>query len=151
MGIKNFPKFSPRPLAAETFFANLFCCRKLSAVVKKRFLEELFRGCPQKEGIMRGEKFEQLSGQKTFASCSGFDCRRKTTRRHLFLQTMNQIMPWQALVELVEPYWPKQDGPGRPTKPLLWMLKLYFLQIWFHLSDPQTEELMHTGMPSKSF
>jgi IS5 family transposase len=100
---------------------------------------------------MRGDKFEQLSGQKTFASCSGFDCRRKTTRRHLFLHPMNQIMPWQALVELVEPYGPKPVGPGRPTKPLLWMLKLYFLPIWFHLSDPQTEEWMHTGMPSKSF
>ena len=62
---------------------------------------------------MRGEKIEQLSGQKTFASCTGWDCRRKATRRHLFLQTMNQIMPWQALLELVEPYQPKQDGPGR--------------------------------------
>ena len=77
---------------------------------------------------MRGEKFEQLSGQKTFASCGGWDCRRKPTRRHLFLQTMNPLMPWQALLEVVEPYQPKQEGPGRPTKPLLWMLKLYFLR-----------------------
>ena len=68
---------------------------------------------------MRGEKFEQLSGQKTFASCSGWDCRRKATRRHLFLQTIRPIMPWQALVELVEPYWAKPVGPGRPAKPLL--------------------------------
>jgi len=61
------------------------------------------KGLFPKRGKMRGEKFEQLSGQKTFASCGGWDCRRKVTRRHLFLQTIRQVMPWQTLLELVEP------------------------------------------------
>ncbi len=99
---------------------------------------------------MRKEKFEQLAGQRTFAAV-GFDQRRKPTRRHEFLRTMNRIMPWAELIRLVDPYYPKQNGPGRPTKPLLWMLKLYFLQIWFHLSDPQTEEIMHDSHAVQEF
>ena len=46
-------------------------------------------------------------------------------------QTMNQILPWQALGELVEPYQPKQHGPGRPAKPLLEMVNLYLSQSAF--------------------
>jgi hypothetical protein len=49
------------------------------------------------------EKLEQLSGQKTFASSGGWDCPGKPTRRHLFLQTMNHLMPWQALLDWGEP------------------------------------------------
>ena len=91
-----------------------------------------------------------LPSQRTFAT-AGFDRRRKTTRRHQFLQTMNQVMPWQELCRLVEPFYPKGEGPGRRPKPLLWMLKLYFLQIWYSLSDPQTEELMHDSHAVQQF
>ena len=64
---------------------------------------------------------------------------------------MNQVMPWQELCRLVEPFYPKREGPGRRPKPLLWMLKLYFLQIWYSLSDPQTEELMHDSHAVQQF
>ncbi|GAB6188037.1 hypothetical protein JCM17478_35390 [Thermopirellula anaerolimosa] len=60
-------------------------------------------------------------------------------------------MPWQGLVKLVEPFYPKSDQPGRPVKPLIWMLKLYFLQIWYGLSDPRTEELMHDSHAVQEF
>lgn len=80
--------------------------------------------------------------QRTLASVQ-FDVKRKATRRHRFLQTMKEVMPWQELMKLVEPFYPKSDGPGRPVTPLIWMLKLYFLQIWYGLSDPQAEEVVH--------
>lgn len=80
--------------------------------------------------------------QRTFAKVR-FDVMRKTTRRHEFLQMMKRVMPWDELMRLVEPFYPKSEGPGRPVKPLLWMIKLYFLQVWYSLSDPQSEELMH--------
>ncbi|MCS7304897.1 MAG: IS5 family transposase [Thermoguttaceae bacterium] len=99
---------------------------------------------------MRGEHIEQQHGQKTFASL-GFDQRRKATRRHAFLRSMNRVMPWEDLARLVEPYYPTQEGPGRPAKPLGWMLKLYFLQIWWNLSDPQTEDLMHDSHAVQEF
>ena len=88
--------------------------------------------------------------QRTLAM-AGFDVMRKTTRRHEFLRLMNKVMPWKQLIELVEPFYPKGDGRGRPPKPLLWMLKLYFLQIWYGLSDPQTEELMHDSHAVQEF
>jgi len=88
--------------------------------------------------------------QRTLAT-AGFDVMRKPTRRHDFLRMMNQVMPWRELMNLVEPFYPKSDGPGRPVKPLIWMLKLYFLQIWYKLSDPQTEELMHDSHAVQEF
>lgn len=88
--------------------------------------------------------------QRTFASVQ-FDVTRKPTRRHKFLQTMKKVVPWQELVKLVEPFYPKNDGPGRPVKPLIWMLKIYFLQIWYGLSDPQAEEMMHDSHAVQEF
>ena len=58
-----------------------------------------------------------------------FDVMRKPTRRHEFLQIMKRIMPWDEWMRLVEPFYPKSERPGRPVKPVLWMVKLYFLQV----------------------
>lgn len=43
----------------------------------------------------------------------GFDHYRKPTRRDVFLATMEEIVPWQALCEVIEPHYPKA-GNGRP-------------------------------------
>jgi len=61
--------------------------------------------------------------QRTLAT-AGFDVMRKSTRRHEFLQMMNRVMPWQELMQLIEPFYPKSGVPGRPVKPLIWMVKL---------------------------
>ncbi len=70
----------------------------------------------------------------------GFDMYRRPTRKHEFLRRMNQVIRWEELAKEVEPYYPKHEGPGRPAKPLIWMLKLYFLQLWYGLSDSQAED-----------
>lgn len=88
--------------------------------------------------------------QRTLASVQ-FDVKRKATRRHRFLQTMKDVMPWQELMKLVEPFYPKPERPGRPVTPLIWMLKLYFLQIWYGLSDPQAEEVAHDSHAVQEF
>lgn len=88
--------------------------------------------------------------QQTFAWV-GFDILRKATPRHIFLREMKAVMPWQKLVKLVEPFYPKEGGPGRPVTPLIWMLKLYFLQIWYGLSDPETEDVMHDSHAVEEF
>jgi hypothetical protein len=100
---------------------------------------------------MHGEKFERLFGQKCFAFHGGFNYGGRATRRQISLEIKSHAAttlfsihqpahPWQGLVELLEPYEPKQDGRGRLTKPLLWMMKFYFLQSWFDPCDPQIEE-----------
>ncbi len=89
---------------------------------------------------MRREKFGQHSGQRAFTSYGGFGCQRVVTDCRLFLGTINTVMPWQPLMGVVQRYWPKQEDSRRSAKPILWILKLCFLQIWCNLSDAQTEE-----------
>lgn len=65
-------------------------------------------------------------------------CTRKT-RKQVFLQQMETVVPWAALVELIAPYY--SDGRnGRPPFALETMLRVHFMQQWFSLSDPAMEE-----------
>lgn len=74
-----------------------------------------------------------------------FEPFRKTTKREVFLGEMNRVVPWTPLVALVEPVYPKA-GNGRPPIPLKRMLRIYFLQQWFDLSDPRVEEALNDSM-----
>ena len=69
----------------------------------------------------------------------GLNLSVKKTRKREFLEQMNQVVPWTALVELVAPYYP-QGRTGRPAFPLETMLRIHFMQQWFTLSDPGMEE-----------
>jgi hypothetical protein len=88
--------------------------------------------------------------QATFASV-GFDVYRRASRRARFLAQIDRIMPWEELMAIVEPYNPKRGQRGRPVTPLQWMIKLYFIQIWFGLSDPQTEDIIHDSYAVERF
>jgi IS5 family transposase len=74
---------------------------------------------------------------------AGFEIYRKRTRRDEFLSQMNQVVPWAKLCALVEPVYPKGEGAGHPTVGLERMLRIYFLQQWFNLSDPAVEEALY--------
>ena len=63
----------------------------------------------------------------------------KKTRKQVFLEQMDQVVPWAALVELIVPYYP-EGRTGRPPFSLLTMLRIHFMQQWFTLSDPGMEE-----------
>jgi transposase, IS5 family len=63
----------------------------------------------------------------------------KKTRKHVFLEQMEQVVPWTALVQLIAPYYP-EGRTGRPPFSLLTMLRIHFIQQWFTLSDPGMEE-----------
>ena len=66
--------------------------------------------------------------------------KKKVTRREQFLAEMDAVVPWDRLLNLIEPHSPKA-GPkgGRPAMPLETMLRVYFLQNWYALSDPMAE------------
>jgi len=87
--------------------------------------------------------------QTTF-SMSGFDKYAKTTRRAAFLAQMEQVVPWSALCALIEPVYPK-PGNGRPPVGLPRMLRIYFLQQWFNLSDPAVEEALYESISMRRF
>ena len=56
---------------------------------------------------------------------------------------MEQVVPWQALLGLIEPHYPKMGRPGRQPYPLATMLRIHFLQQWYALSDPAMEEALY--------
>jgi transposase, IS5 family len=82
--------------------------------------------------------------QQTFAS-SAFEQYRKPTRREQFLAEMDRVVPWHELCALIEPVYP-QAGNGRPPVGLERMLRLYFLQQWFNLSDPAVEDALYESV-----
>jgi IS5 family transposase len=79
--------------------------------------------------------------QTTFASMV-YENKKKETRREKFLREMNRAIPWNRLVSLIEPYYPKA-GNGRHPMPLEQMLRIYFMQQWYSLSDPAMEDSLY--------
>ena len=76
---------------------------------------------------------------------SGFELVTKRTRKRVFLDEMSLVVPWRELVGLIQPFAPMDTDAkgGRPTFALETMLRIYFLQQWFGLSDPAMEEALH--------
>jgi IS5 family transposase len=81
---------------------------------------------------------------------TGFEKYSKTTRREQFLADMDRIVPWAELCARIAPYYP-QAGDGRPPKELELMLRIYFLQQWFNLSDPGVEEALYDSRCMQAF
>jgi IS5 family transposase len=83
---------------------------------------------------------------------SGFEKYAKTTRRAQFLADMASIVPWKELEGVVEPVYPKgSEQGGRPPIALQKMLRMYFLQLWFNLSDPAVEEALYDSASMRAF
>jgi IS5 family transposase len=80
----------------------------------------------------------------------GFEKYAKTTRRAQFLAEMERVVPWRELCALIEPVYPK-PGNGRPPVGLERMLRIYFLQHWFNLSDPAVEEALYESASMRAF
>lgn len=80
--------------------------------------------------------------QATFASLA-FDGKKKQTRRERFLAEMEAVVPWAALLAVIAPHYPKAGRRGRPPMPLETMLRIYFMQQWYALSDPAMEDALY--------
>jgi transposase, IS5 family len=78
--------------------------------------------------------------------------KKKVTRREQFLAEMEAVVPWGRLLALIAPHYPKA-GPkgGRPPMPLETMLRVYFLQNWYMLSDPMAEETLYDSEAMRRF
>ncbi|MGO0724940.1 IS5 family transposase [Citrobacter freundii] len=82
-----------------------------------------------------------MSHQLTFAD-SEFSSKRRQTRKEIFLSRMEQILPWQNMVEVIEPFYPKA-GNGRRPYPLETMLRIHCMQHWYNLSDGAMEDALY--------
>ena len=87
--------------------------------------------------------------QTTFALLA-WTSKGRTTRRERFLAEMNAVVPWERPPALIAPHYPKGKG-GRPPMPLERMLRVYFMQQWFNLSDPQAEDSLYDIEPMRRF
>jgi IS5 family transposase len=90
-----------------------------------------------------------MSEQRTFASVA-WNSKGKVTRRERFLAEMDAVIPWARLIALIEPHYPKA-GQGRQPLGLEKMLRIYFLQQWFNLSDPQAEDAIYDSESMRRF
>jgi len=90
-----------------------------------------------------------MGEQRTFASAA-WSQKGKVTRRERFLGEMDGVIPWQRLIALIEPHYPKA-GRGRRPHDLERMLRIYFLQQWFNLSDPQAEDAIYDSESMRRF
>lgn len=90
-----------------------------------------------------------MSEQRTFAGLA-WDSKKKVTRRERFLAEMNAVIPWNEMLALVARHYPT-SARGRPAMPLATMLRIYFLQQWFNLSDPAAEEALYDSEAMRRF
>ena len=90
-----------------------------------------------------------MGNQRTFASLA-WNGKGKVTRRERFLAEMDAVIPWSRLIRLIEPHYPKA-GQGRQPLGLEKMLRIYFLQQWFNLSDPQAEDAIYDSESMRRF
>ena len=88
--------------------------------------------------------------QQTLASQASFEQYGRKGKRELFLDQMEQVVPWAELLALVEPHYPKA-GNGRQPAGLSIMLRTYFLQQWFGFSDPGMEEAFYDSPALRRF
>ncbi len=76
--------------------------------------------------------------------------KRKKTRREVFLDEMEQVVPWKALLKVIEPFYPVAGNGHRPY-PLATMLRVHLMQNWFALSDPAMEEALYEIASLRNF
>src|SRR5437588_11303221 len=83
---------------------------------------------------------------------SGFEKYGKRTRRAQFLADIDRIIPWSEMTAAVQTVYPKiGENGGRPPIPVERMLRIYFLQPWFSLSDRAVEEALYDSEAMRSF
>ena len=83
-----------------------------------------------------------MNRQASFADLE-YASKKRLTRREVFLNEMEAVVPWTALLAKLEPYYPKSGRRGRQPMPLESMLRIYCAQNWFNLSDRQMEDALY--------
>ena len=88
--------------------------------------------------------------QISFASLE-FAGKKRQTRREKFLGEMDRVVPWQRLTALIEPHYPSSGRVGRPPIGVARMLRMYFLQQWYSLSDEGLEDAIYDSQAMREF
>ena len=73
---------------------------------------------------------------------SGFEIVTEKTRKRIFLEEMNAVVPWASFIGINQGYAPMAKS-GRPPFPTETVLRIHFLPLWNNYSDPAMEEALH--------
>ena len=87
--------------------------------------------------------------QPTFADLE-YQNKKRKTRREVFLERMDGLIPWEQLEERIRPYYP-QAGRGRRPYELSVMLRVHCVQLFYNLSDPGMEDLLYEAESVRRF
>jgi transposase, IS5 family len=87
--------------------------------------------------------------QITFSEAE-YQTKKRKTRREIFLERMDKLIPWQKLEKKVARYYPKGQN-GRPPYPLSAMLRVHFMQLFYNLSDPAMEDALYEIQSMRQF
>ena len=87
--------------------------------------------------------------QLTFSDIE-YSCKKRTTKKEVFLDTMNNIIPWDEWINIIVPFYPSGKR-GRPTIGIETMLRMYLLQVWFNLSDEGVEDAIYDSHAMRNF
>lgn len=79
-----------------------------------------------------------------------YSCRKRLTKREKFLDCMDEITPWDEIVELIKPYYFK-NKTGRPPRGIETMFRMYLLQTWYNLSDEGLEDAIYDSYAMRKF
>ena len=88
--------------------------------------------------------------KQTSFSQAEFEAKKRMTRRERFLAEMELVTPWAELLAVIEPHYPKGKR-GRPPVGLERMLRVYFVQQWYGLSDEGVEDAITDSQALRSF
>ena len=90
-----------------------------------------------------------MTEQPTFADLD-YQNKKRKTRREVFLERMDGLIPWERLEERIRPYYPKAGGGRRPYE-LSVMLRVHCVQLFYNLSDPGMEDLLYEAESVRRF
>ena len=90
-----------------------------------------------------------MKNQITFSDIE-YENRKRVSKREVFLNAMEEIVPWDRWAEKIAPYYPS-GRRGRPTRGIITMLRMYLLQVWFNLSDEGVEEAIYDSYAMRTF
>jgi len=79
-----------------------------------------------------------------------YAAKKKLTRRDRFLAEIEAVTPWEELVAVIEPHYPK-GGRGRPPIGVERMLRMYIAQNCFGLSDEGIEDALYDSQAIRRF
>lgn len=78
--------------------------------------------------------------------------KKRKTRKEIFLERMEKLIPWEAIIKLIEPHYPKVGSKGgRPPIGIEKMLRMLLIAAWFNLSDEGTEDAVTENQTIRLF